>query len=141
MLEFLLFLFSKYLKKKSHLFSFQSKDSPSPRKQVNLSRKRSHSTERRDSNERWRSETGEMHEWRHNSSPSDPAISLSPASSTSSLQHSFSQDLESSVSTETVIKKVRNCSSKPWSSQQVFILSCTVWSDHVKMFIWKFRLG
>ncbi|KAF4094232.1 hypothetical protein AMELA_G00010460 [Ameiurus melas] len=85
----------------------QSKDSSSLRKQVNLSRKRSHSTERRDSNERWRSEPGEIHEWRHNSSPSDPAISLSPASSTSSLQHSFSQDLESFVSTETVIKKRR----------------------------------
>ncbi|KAB5570993.1 hypothetical protein PHYPO_G00219830 [Pangasianodon hypophthalmus] len=82
----------------------QSKDNSSLKKQVSLSRKRGHSTERRGSNE-WRSETAEIHEWRHNSSPSDPAPSLSPASSISSLQHSISQDSESSVSTETVIKK------------------------------------
>ncbi|KAI5624838.1 hypothetical protein C0J50_15644 [Silurus asotus] len=79
----------------------QPNDSSSLRKQMSLSRKRGYSTERKNS------ETGEMQESRHNCFVSGPPEGLSPASSTSSLQYSISQDSESSVSIETVIKKRR----------------------------------
>ncbi|KAM9470462.1 uncharacterized protein Hap1MRO34_012433 [Clarias gariepinus] len=82
-------------------------DNSSLKKKTLLNRKRSYSTERRGSNERCRTETEEMHEWRHNPPTSDPTPSLSPASSTSSLQHSLSEESDLSVSTEIVIKKRR----------------------------------
>ncbi|KAF5904954.1 protein starmaker-like, partial [Clarias magur] len=81
-------------------------DNSSLKKKTLLTRKRSYSTERKGSNERWRTETEEMHEWRHTPS-SVPTPSLSPASSTSSLQHSLSEQSDLSVSTEIVIKKRR----------------------------------
>ncbi|TSV81497.1 hypothetical protein Baya_13327 [Bagarius yarrelli] len=79
----------------------QPKDSTGMNKQVPPGRKRSHSTETDNSNEQWRWRNGSF------SSISDPAPSLSPASSTSSLQYSIYQDSESYVATETVIKKRR----------------------------------
>ncbi|XP_036424713.1 uncharacterized protein zgc:113229 [Colossoma macropomum] len=85
----------------------QPKDSSSLRKLG--SRKRGHCTLRRGSSDRGGSETGEVDEWRDNAPLYSlrPAPSLSPASSISSLQHSISQDSESSASTETVVKKRR----------------------------------